>query len=450
MGDDTKMKMYEQMYLLGRKHFYDNVNQAYLCMEQSRFLCDDSEDAQELDALKEELRARPGFCVRPVSVVVVSYNDKEWMKACLQSFRDTVPGDAWELVAVDNASSDGVADWLEEQPDVKLIRNQQNMGFSIGCNVGFAVANPENDVFLFNNDAVLTPNALFFLRMALYESRDVGAVSAVSNYASEQNADEKALPWNATLEETLAFSEKTNVPMNAPYEARARLTGFAVLLARECCLQVAKTGFLMDPLYSPAYFEDDDLGLRVALAGYRQLLVHNALIYHKGGTPNRQIGAKSRERFIDKWGFDVWQYTGIVEEYEQAVEALLTERGIVHAEGVRPACPLRVLEIDCGMGVNLAHLQYLYPNAFFLGIEREPLLAAISSRLVNTLCAEPEEALFQSEIPGTAESEALPAHSFDLIFAWDACDRSKEPERLRSRLKELLKPDGRLIEEGER
>ncbi|MBQ3789842.1 MAG: glycosyltransferase [Lachnospiraceae bacterium] len=439
------MKMYEQLYLLGMKHYYDNVNQAYLCMEQSLFLCDDAEDKPEIAKLRDELKSRPGFCVRPVSAVVVSYNDLEWMQVCLQSFRDTMPEGTWEMIAVDNQSSDGADEWLEKQPDVRLIRNPGNMGFSIGCNVGFSVADPGNDILLINNDAVLTPNALFFLRMALYESRDVGAVGAVSNYASEQNADEEELPWNSTLEETVSFSKKTNIPMSHPYEARSRLTGFAVLIARECCDQVAKAGYLLDPLFSPAYFEDDDLGIRIALAGYRQLLVHNALIYHKGGTPNQQIGAKSREKFVNKWGFDIWKYTGVMQEYEQAVKDFLAERGNKVSDD-RLDGSLRVLEIDCGMGVNLAHLQYLYPDMTVIGIEREPIISAIASRLIRVLCGTPEEVLANVGSPDTEESYILKSHTFDLIFAWDACSRSQDPDAMRAALRGLLKPEGRLIE----
>ncbi|MCR4762095.1 MAG: glycosyltransferase family 2 protein, partial [Lachnospiraceae bacterium] len=210
---------------------------------------------------------------QPVSVIIVSYNDRMIMRRCLSalSAQLDVPGD--EIIVVDNASTDGVLEDLRRM-DIRLIENAENVGFPLGCNIGYDAAAPGNDIFLLNNDAVLAEGALKNLCRALYSAEDVGAVGAVSNNALEQI--EPGIARDVPLEEALRFGANLN-RKNVVYEYRSRLTGFAVLLKRAVVDRLmAEDGCFLDPRFSPGYFEDEDLGVRVALAGYRQILCHNA------------------------------------------------------------------------------------------------------------------------------------------------------------------------------
>ncbi len=358
-----------------------------------------------------------------VSVIIVSYNDRDIMARCLGALDAQLTYGGDEIIVVDNGSTDGVLDDLRGNPGIRLIENGKNAGFPVGCNIGYEAAAPGNDIFLLNNDAVLSEGAMERLSEALYSAEDVGAVGAVSNNALEQTVSGDAP----------AFGH------SSPYEYRSRLTGFAVLLKRSVADRlVSEDGYFLDPRFSPGYFEDEDLGVRVALAGYRQILCHDAFIYHKGGTgfaSHPEAMERGRQKFIDKWGFDIWAYIGILDEYENAA-----------SEYIRSTeCRLNILEIDCGMGVNLAHLQYLYPESRIIGIEREPILAQIASQLIDVICEEPEQALENALKPDTPESSVLLPGSFDIIFAWDAPERSGEPAEFRDRLRKLLKPAGKLV-----
>ena len=112
------------------------------------------------------------------------------MKECVKSIRETVERDTYKIVVVDNASTDGVAEWLETQEDILLIRNKTNMGFGPACNQAVAATigteYENSDVFLLNNDTRLSYNSLHNLRSALYSSNDIGAVDSVSNYAGNR------------------------------------------------------------------------------------------------------------------------------------------------------------------------------------------------------------------------------------------------------------------------
>lgn len=413
---------YELFYMLGLMYAYRNVNQAYLCFEQAEHYCDDPADIATIRKTLLECREKPGCTVRNISVMVLSYNDKDLMIQCIETIRAQLNPHAYELVVVDNASDDGIEDWLRDQKDIRLIENGDNVGFPVGCNIGFRACSRENDILFLNNDTIAGSNALFWMRMGLYEDRTVGATGAMSNVAAEQ------VPPDVpdTVEECLAYARKHNVPMAHPYETRCRLTGFAVLVKKEAWEQVALGKDLMDPVFSPGYFEDDDLGVRISQAGFKQLLCHNAFIYHQGGSgfaSHKDALLTGRDKFIDKWGFDIWAYEGVLTEMADQI----TENA---------DAPVRVLEVGCGMGVNLSHIRYRFPHSFVAGTEPDPVLAGVGKYMADIVIGDME-----------IITPPWSAHSFDYIFAGDVLKHALDPEKLKKRLEELLAPGGKLITE---
>ena len=91
-----------------------------------------------------------------------------------------------EIIVVDNGSKDGSVEWLRQQPDIILVENKENMGFPGGCNQGIKASSKGADIFLLNNDTMLPENALFWLRMGLYDRDENGAAGSVSNFAGGQ------------------------------------------------------------------------------------------------------------------------------------------------------------------------------------------------------------------------------------------------------------------------
>ncbi len=87
-----------------------------------------------------------------ISVVILSWNDKPYLEICLQSLRDAAPSRPMEIIVVDNASSDGSPEMVEALfPEVRLIRNTENLGFPKGNNVGIKASRGKY-VFLLNSD----------------------------------------------------------------------------------------------------------------------------------------------------------------------------------------------------------------------------------------------------------------------------------------------------------
>lgn len=495
---------YELFYMLGAYHLQmSNVNKAFLCFERALFYMvkkyyespskEIEEDIKMTHKHLSELRIIPNMKVRQVSIVIVSYNDIEYMKQCLAAIRSSELEDNYQIVVVDNASTDGVLEYLRQQEDVVLIENKKNVGFPKGCNIGVRSCNPENDIFLLNNDAILTPNALFWLRMGLYDSRDVGATGAMSSNATLQTIDVytarengTSVKLSASVVADAAYIKKCQVDRQGnialtfrpegkfityeafvnrvqvrrpdlyyEYESRQRLTGYAVLIKREAVMDVLMEGDLLDTRFSPGYFEDDDLGVRLSLAGYKQYLCHNSYIYHYGGSGfegKKNAMEASRKKFIKKWGFDIWEYScpdddAVVEIFAKTAGKVSTKDkkkktvAIDHKTDISArisAYPLRILELGCGFGATIGTLKYIFPNSYVAGIERAPGIAAIGQVAAGSS--------FSEILVGDPLVMQLPwgDNFFDYIIVSDGLLKDN-PDKVHEVFDSKLKKDGGYI-----
>ncbi len=465
---------YELYFMLGLYYRYRNADLAYLCFENALCYCDEVEDEPLIRKAMEDVRDR--VRVRGTSIIIVSYNDLELLKECIHSIRRYSLKGTYEIVVVDNASTDeDVIRFLRRQAeadDFILIENKENLGFPAGCNIGLSAADPDNDAFFLNNDAVLMPGSLFFLRMGLYSDKRNGAAGAVTNCAPSQEVNLSAFSpylektridgtrpminlggstlynaksektkvdhrwWrtislDAAIEASKSYSRDHNVPMWNPIEVRFRLTGFAVLVKNEIVKQVSKDGKLFDERFTPGYFEDDDLGIRICLAGYRQVLCHNAFIYHHGGSGFSDSDAmeKNREKFKEKWGFDIWGYMLPDEEKIEALTAAEDNGERLYNRS------FRLLDIEAGMGSTLSAIKYLIPGCFGAGITNHEVFAGLSGFMADDMISgDPELVTFP-----------WPEHSFDYIIAKNAVAAASEPEKLLQKLNRYLAAGGRII-----
>ncbi len=388
---------YELFYMLGLYYREINVDQAFLCMQMALHYCDNEDKSDILYALNE-LKNDSALRVRKTSIMVLSYNDLEIMKMCIESIEKYVPKDSYELVIVDNASTEeGVCGYLRERRDsadytFKLIESDENLGFPKGCNLGAEACDKENDIFFLNNDAVLTQNSLFWLRMGLYENRNVGACSGMSNSASLQEIEpaefeiyagqslDKNWHKNMDVEKSVSifkgYANDHSLPKRKPYKRAFRLTGYALLVSRDALEVVASDGKVFDELFSPGYFEDDDLGIRIARAGFEQYVCDNSFIYHNGGSGfagHNDAMEKSRQKFRDKWGFDVWAYSLPWDEAVSKVIALYNDKNK----------PLRVIDFACGLGTTGAYLKYIIPDIYVAGVCVNSFAASVAKNMID-------------------------------------------------------------------
>ena len=290
------------------------------------------------------------------SIIILTYNNLDANKICLESIRKYTEKGTYEIIVVDNHSTDGTVEWLKQQKDLKLILNDENLGFPRGCNQGIQAAEKGNDILLLNNDTIVTPNWLKNLKKCLYSKDDIGAVGSVTNSCS--NFQVVPAVYNS-LEELIEFASKNNVSNSSLWEERLRLVGFCMLIKNEV---VKKIG-LLDDRFSPGNFEDDDYSFRIRKAGYRLILCKDSYIHHFGSVSfkkesgvYKQLLTDNRKKFAKKWGFDPCYIANI-------------NKGITEQVSKSDRENIRVLHIGCAGGGTLLDIKNTVPSSELFGIE---------------------------------------------------------------------------------
>lgn len=237
------------------------------------------------------------------SIVILTRNGIDLTRACIESIERCTP-EPYELVMVDNGSSDGTLEWLRTlRGEVVVIENDANLGFGAGCNQGIAASSGER-ILLLNNDVVVTPGWLGALHRELDADPAVGIVGPRSNrvagsqlvaepgydVATLDGLDEWAATWCAQH-----AGETTNV---------VRVIGFCMLIERAVIERIG--GF--DLRFGLGNFEDDDICLRAAVAGWSLRIVHDSFIHHVGSQTFQGEGidymasmGEGLARFAAKW-----------------------------------------------------------------------------------------------------------------------------------------------------
>lgn len=415
---------YELYVMLGEYYMPRNPQQAYLCYENALFYCDDEEDSGAIRRMLADL-LEEGVSVPKTAIVILSYNLLGMTRDCIESIRKTTYEDTREIIVVDNASSDGSTEWLRKQKDIKLLCNKENMGFPAGCNQGIGLTEKDADILLLNNDTVMTENALFWLRMGLYEKKKVGSTGCVSNYVSNLQA---VVENGKSRQFYLDFARKNNVPSENPYLPKVYLVGFALLLKRTVLDKIG----LLDERFSPGNFEDNDICLRVSLAGYSNVLCKNSFIIHWGsqsfGREPQKYGdlmELNENKFFGKWssiGLNYTDYWGMRPDLLS-----LYDRYCAAPEN-------SVMTVGTGCGAFLSELRDKYPNLQFYGMEQNHFMAQAAGGMADIICADLD--IWQGDDL---------AESFDVIFLTEAPERMKDIQRILKELAKMLKKDGHLV-----
>jgi hypothetical protein len=136
-----------------------------------------------------------------LSIVIVSYNTKEFLNNCLASIKKTAKYFTYEIVVVDNASGDGSPEMVtQEFKDVLLISNKKNLGFSKANNLGVKKSTGRYVLFL-NSDTIVYENTLKYMINFMDENKNVGASTCklVMPNGKIDDASHRGFPtpWNS-------------------------------------------------------------------------------------------------------------------------------------------------------------------------------------------------------------------------------------------------------------
>lgn len=225
-----------------------------------------------------------------VAIILVNWNGFTYTKACLESL-EKVNTSAFQVVLVDNASKEGEGEQLKALfPQVHLIANAENLGFTGGNNVGirYALTQGFDQVLLLNNDTLVDPDFLIPLQACL-QKPGYGVAQPLICFAQDQATIWSAGGrWNSLLGRAITLGDR--VPLSTYQPKRTELdwaTGCCMLVSREVLLQV---GLLPEPYF--AYFEDVEWSLRIRKAGFKIGLAEQAVIYHEAGAASKKQHAE--------------------------------------------------------------------------------------------------------------------------------------------------------------
>ena len=359
--------------------------------------------------------------IRFTSIILLTHNKLDYTKLCIESIRKFTPKGQYEIIVVDNNSTDGTIEYLKSQENLIVIYNNYNAGFPKGCNQGIEIAKGDS-ILLLNNDTIVTPNWLNNLDDALYSSEEIGVVGAITNNCSNGQAINVIYQ---NIDEMIEFANLLNIKDKTDkYELKQYLVGFCYLVKKSV---IDKVGGL-DERFTPGNFEDNDLSLRILINGYKLLLCKNVFIHHFGSatfSSNMQdyinIYYANKSKFDDKWGKDV-------------LRGSIIRSNLVNLFNKDRDAYINVLEVGCGSGATLIYIKNLYKNSNLYGIEKGKNSAKIASEFADIINEDVEKVNFSYE-----------KNFFDYIILGDVLEHLKDPWKLLKNLNLYLKSDGYIL-----
>ncbi|MBU4077261.1 MAG: glycosyltransferase family 2 protein [Euryarchaeota archaeon] len=215
-----------------------------------------------------------------VSIILVNYDGKKYLDACLSSLKNQTYYN-FEVIFVDNASMDGSVDYVKAHfPSVLIIENPKNYGFAKGNNIGIGEAKGDLIATL-NNDTEVTPGWIEELVKSINSDDNVGMC------ASKMMFMENRKTINSTgicISRSGACWDRGMFECdNGQYESIGEVFGPCAGAAMYRKSMLEEIGLFDEDFY--AYMEDADLAFRGRLAGWKCLYVPKAVVYHvHGGT----------------------------------------------------------------------------------------------------------------------------------------------------------------------
>jgi len=279
-----------------------------------------------------------------ISFIIVNWNTRDLLQDCLDSIIKTAESLTYEIIVVDNASTDGSAGMVAEKyPQVKLISNRENRGFGAANNQGFAVMKAKY-ALLINTDAVLTAGAARKMRAFADETPDAAIVCGqlLNADGSKQNSV-AAFPTLLTLAANTSLLEYL-FPTKYPSKRYEHASPLEVDSAIGACMLIRKKALDDVAVFDESYFfffEETDLAYAMKRAGWRIYQVPDALVYHlQGQSIGRNVRSRiefyrSRYQFLRKWhGGAYYRAAAVIIFLRLLVDTLLNGVGVIFTLGI--------------------------------------------------------------------------------------------------------------------
>jgi len=377
------------------------------------------------DVNHEEIIRRGENRPYKASVILLAYNNLEHTRNCVESIIANTCDVDYELILVDNGSTDGTRAYFDSIEGAKVIVLKHNLHIVKGFNIGMMAAEGKYSAVVCN-DFIFTPNWLSNLMRCIESNPIIGYVSpgatSISNF---QQIDIPFISNEDFQERARAY----NVSNPSKWEERV------VLLPNVLCCPIAlleRIGYY-DTHFFRGEFGDDDISFRIRRAGYKLIYCGDTVTHHYGSLTTASDHLtnsyeEGRQNFIDKYGFDPW-----VESRLNPVYSYFNYEGMSQVKSI--------LGIDVKCGGTLLQIK----NRICSLYETEPELSALTSDKMY----EPDLITIAKQVETFSTITNLThklRDKFDLIFIEQPLDcYSDDLPTVFSSLSELLRPNGKLI-----
>ncbi len=233
-----------------------------------------------------------------LTIIIVNWNVKDLLRNCLKSIHESTSRVSFEIFVVDNASADGSVEMVKEEfPQVKLIANEENLGFPKANNQATKISNGEYILFL-NPDTVVYPKSVEMMVNFVKANKNCGAVgpmimdkegkidfTCARNFPTVATMLFRVLHLNRLFPRSKLFG-KYSISYWDHKDSRSIpcLTGACMLVRRKTLEEV---GFFEDQL--PMFFEDRDLCRKIKEKGWDVHYLSSAKIRHFQGSCTKRF-----------------------------------------------------------------------------------------------------------------------------------------------------------------
>ncbi len=222
-----------------------------------------------------------------LSIITLTYNHLDYTKKFIESLYKYTKD--FELIIVDNGSTDGTVEYLKSLNGIKLILNGENLGFSKGNNQGISIAEGEYIGFL-NNDVLLYPKWFEEVENVFENERAAFVSPRHVNPHYDDTNEYKYLKFYKNI-------------YKCDYEKSFDECVFSCVITKR---EVLDNIGVFDEMYTPAFFEDNDIKYRAILAGYGVYVANNVCFYHFGSITSVEHNEnydRNRAYYISKCPF---------------------------------------------------------------------------------------------------------------------------------------------------
>ncbi len=239
-----------------------------------------------------------------VSIIIPVYNQWVYTAACLRSLSETAGKYTFEVIVVDDQSSDETARLLARIKGLKYLRNEENLGFVDSCNRGAKQAQGKYLVLL-NNDTQVLEGWLDELIDTFAREPQAGLVGARLVYPDGRLQESGGIVFNDGSGWNYGRGEDAEQPQYHFLREVDYCSGACIALRTKYFHQVGA----LDERYAPAYYEDTDLAFRVRESGLKALVQPLAVVIHHEGVTAGTDTTRSikkyqlinQKKFVERW-----------------------------------------------------------------------------------------------------------------------------------------------------